>query len=399
MRCLLRSTLILLASAAAVSGDDASNAMDAHVQDMVAWLRNQGGHFNEKLQIRRADPSDPTSYYGVFATESIQSMEPLMNIPASSMIRTNIPPDYFSSEGEEAVLCDLTHVLLKELKLGEKSHFAPFVKYLLGQERGQIPATWTEPAKELLREVAYRNDLTDWIQTDFEQECIGPGNAFEQQALAMVIQRGWDSVLIPIYDMVNHVSNPEKLNTDNNSVYRADGLNVWASRAIEPGEEILASYDNCNDCDIIAEYWGTQELLRDFGFVEQYPRKFYLGEDTLVAIDMTVELDGETAMMHIDWRGYDSPSYEEIESMKEEYQRLQNLEHGGTLAERRHLMPEKEWNTIFQYHQALATALKYAILVAIDDLENAAEDDDLEDEVDGTFDNIDDLEKKSTDEL
>jgi hypothetical protein len=114
---------------------------------------------------------------------------------------------------------------------------------------------------------------------------------------------------------------------------------------------------------------------------------------------MTVELDGETAMMHIDWRGYDSPSYEEIESMKEEYQRLQNLEHGGTLAERRHLMPEKEWNTIFQYHQALATALKYAILVAIDDLENAAEDDDLEDEVDGTFDNIDDLEKKSTDEL
>jgi hypothetical protein len=198
---------LLLTLAAAVTGDAASNAMDAHVQDMVAWLRNQGGHFNEKLQIRHADPSDPTLCFVVFAAESIQSMEPLMSVPASSMILA-MQQECCSGAEHDAVLCDLTHVLLKELKLGEKLHFAPCVKCLLGQEMGQIPATWTEPAKQLLREIvspsANKHELTDWIELEFEHDdCVEPGNAFEQQALAMVVQRGWDNVLIPIYDMMN----------------------------------------------------------------------------------------------------------------------------------------------------------------------------------------------------
>jgi hypothetical protein len=112
MRRLLRSTLLLLASAAAVSGDAASNAMDAHVQDMVAWLRNQGGRVNEKIEIRRADPSDPTSYFGMFATETIQTMEPLLKVPASAMIRA-IQAEYDNEDEHAVVLCDLTHVLLK----------------------------------------------------------------------------------------------------------------------------------------------------------------------------------------------------------------------------------------------------------------------------------------------
>jgi hypothetical protein len=380
MRCFLHSTLLLLASVAAVSGDDASNAMDAHVQDMVAWLRNQGGHFNEKLQIRRADPSDPTSYFGVFATESIQHTEPLMHIPASSMIRSSIKPESNTWAEYQVILCDLTHVLMKELKLGEKSHFAPYVQYLLAQERGQIPATWTEPAKELLREVAFpfedEHQLTDWIETDFEDEdCIESGNAFEQQALALTVQRGWANILIPIYDMMNHINEPTRLNTDNNSVYSAKGLNVWASRTIEAGEELLLTYDNCGDCDNNPEETGTQELLRDFGFVELYPRRFNFGGEIPVAID-TDELDGET-MYFIDWLGRASPSYEQIEWMKEEHQRILNFDHEGTLAQSRDEMPENEWNTIFQYHQALVTALDSAIENAIYDF-NAVDDEDDE---------------------
>jgi hypothetical protein len=414
MMCLFRSTLLLLASVAAVSADAASNAMDAHVQDMVAWLRDQGGYFNEKLQIRRADPSDPTSYFGVFATESIPSMESLMSIPASSMIRT-IQQEYHSWEEEWDVLCDLTHVLLKELKLGEKSHFAPYVKYLLGQERGQIPATWTEPGKELLREVlsasTHKNHVTDWIEMDFEHEdwCIESGNAFEQQALAMVKQRGWDSVLIPIYDMINHVNDVEKLNTDNNSVYSAEGLRVWASKTIEAGEELFLTYDNCSDCGTTPDDWGTTELLRDFGFVELYPRQFYfLGEeeDILFAIDED-EHDGE-GLIYIDWfeNGGETPSYEQIAMMKEEYNRLQDLQHEGNLTERRQLMPEKEWNTIFQYHQALTSALEAAIQGASDDLEE--DPDDKDDNIDehNAYDEhneydacIENREKENIDEL
>ena len=94
-------------------------------------------------------------------------MEPLMTIPASAMIRSSIDP----CEHQHALICDLTHMLLKELKRGEKSHFAPDVKYLLGQDRGQIPVTWTEPANELLREIESPSsadneqlELTDWVE-------------------------------------------------------------------------------------------------------------------------------------------------------------------------------------------------------------------------------------------
>jgi hypothetical protein len=73
--------------------------------------------------------------------------------------------------------------------------------------------------------------------------------------------------------------------------------------------------------------------------------------------------------------------------MKEEYQRLQDLQHEGTLAERRHLMPEKEWNTVFQYHQALTAALEAAIQGAIDDLE----EDHFDDYIDNRENDVDEL--------
>jgi hypothetical protein len=247
---------------------------------------------------------------------------------------------------------------------------------------GQIPATWTEPAKQLLREIVFpsadKHELTDWIELEFEHGgCIEPGNAFEQQALAMVVQRGWDSVLIPIYDMMNHINDPEKLNTDNTSVYSTEGLRAWASRTIEAGEELFLTYDDCSDCNTVPESWGTTEILRDFGFVELHPRQFNLGgeeQQILVAVDVR-EHDGET-ITYIDWRGNGKgPSHEQIESMNEEYQRLLFLQHNGVLEERRHLMPEKEWSAIFQYHQALTAAFEAAIRVAIDDLEDADEDD------------------------
>ena len=408
------STLLLLAysSSTAASSDVASSALDAHVQEIVGWVRNQGGFFNDKLQIRRADPTDPTSYFGVFATEDIQPMEELMRIPESATIWAEKPDD--EPDGNK-LLCDLAHVLMKELKLGDKSDFAPFIKYLLEQERGQLPATWTEVGRELISELVAgpdRDDLkmTNWIKENFEDaSCIEPGNAFEQQAVALVVQRGWDNVLIPIYDMINHINDLRKLNTDNTSVYE-DGMNVWASRAIEAGEEIFASYDDCKDCGNIVEEWGTAEILRDFGFVEPYPHTFFFKEaEALFSVYKVTNYneDGEANhRLEISWID-ESPSGEDLDWMNEEYQRLQDLQYEATLANRRHLMPEKEWNTIFQYHQALTEALG----AAIDDLEDDDDDEDFhytedddtcyiidDDEDDDEDDNEDDDEDDDEDE-
>jgi hypothetical protein len=188
----------------------------------------------------------------------------------------------------------------------------------------------------------------------------------------MAVQRGWDSVLTPIYDMVNHVNDPEKLNADNNSVYSAEGLRVWASKTIEVGEELLLSYDKCVDC-----FNDRHELaLRDFGFVEPHPRKFnFAGEEQiLVAVDED-EHDGET-ITSVDWLGNgESPSHAQIAWMKEECQQLMDFQHDSVLEERRDLMPEKEWNIIFQCHKALAAALDSAIENAIYD-PNVVKDED-----------------------
>jgi hypothetical protein len=121
--------------------------------------------------------------------------------------------------------------------------------------------------------------------------------------------------------------------------------------------------------------------------VETYPpHTFYFrgaGEEALFYVEeVTNDEDREAHRLEGQWLGYESPRYEGIDWMKEEYQRLQDLQHEGTLAKRRHLIPEKEWNTIFQYHQALTAALDAAIPAAIADLEDVDEyvDEDYDDE-------------------
>ena len=72
--------------------------------------------------------------------------------------------------------------------------------------------------------------------------------------------------------MVNHDNG--QINTENTPISSESGIKVWASKPIKAGEEIFASYDRCLDCQDVANYWGTPEILRDFGFVERYPRRF-----------------------------------------------------------------------------------------------------------------------------
>jgi hypothetical protein len=118
--------------------------------------------------------------------------------------------------------------------------------------------------------------------------------------------------------------------------------------------------------------------------VEPYPHKFYFREtETMFHLhQITNKEDGEKHHLKVEWYGGKRPKYEGIKWMKEEYQRLQDLQHDGTLEKRRHLMPDKEWNTISQYHQVLTAALR----VAIDDL-----DDDVAINEDGDDDDDDDV--------
>eukprot|EP00957_Ditylum_brightwellii_P008684 659171-Ditylum_brightwellii.AAC.1 len=93
------------------------------------------------------------------------------------------------------------------MKLGSESEFAPYTEYIMTQQRGQLPATWSKAGKDALRAVAFQgSDIVDWITDRFgengENHCVSDKD--EEHAMALSVQRGYDSALIPIWDMFNH---------------------------------------------------------------------------------------------------------------------------------------------------------------------------------------------------
>merc|ERR1712008_317650 len=155
---------------------------------------------------------------------------------------------------------------MDEIKLGDESQYAPYIAYLKTQKPGQLPTNWSKDGKDLLRKVAIPgSSMVDWIDWNFKGSCIDTENektdnngiSFEEHMVEMTIQRCFDTALIPIWDMVNHDNG--RTNTENDSMYNADGLKVRAARNLDKGEEILASYDKCLDCNDVESVWGTPE--------------------------------------------------------------------------------------------------------------------------------------------
>jgi hypothetical protein len=384
MRWFLTSALLLLAlSANTVAASKVGDmARDQQLQDIIYWVRSEGGFFNDKLEIRRADPADPTSYYGIFAKETIQLNERIMTIESSSMMRHELGA--WASDDEKGpfqVLCSVTHMLLKELRLGVKSKYAPYINYLLEEEHGQIPATWSQAGKDMLVDVIDEGtegwngwNMTEWIKNSFEGKCIKEGDPFEIQALALAAQRGYHNLLIPLYDMVNHSNDKEAINVENTSI-DLDGMRVAASREIPAGQELLTTYKSFTDGDTVPNDWGTQEILCNYGFVEPYPRKFKLGLDHL---RFSVRENKQTEKLEVTWllgvnekidEEIDIPDAEDIDWMKQYRRILEGLLHGGTLEARRNVIPKREWNVIFEYLQAILTAVDSAIETLLHDLE------------------------------
>lgn len=77
---------------------------DDHIQSMINWLQSMNdGFFSPKIKIRRMDPNDPSSYYGLFATQDLREDELLLRIPPGDEIRIQIDdPTYYADD-----LCDL----------------------------------------------------------------------------------------------------------------------------------------------------------------------------------------------------------------------------------------------------------------------------------------------------
>lgn len=346
--------------------------------EVIQWIRSKpGGFVSDSVEVRRLDPADDASPLGVFAKADLEAKEMIMEVPRECYI--HVFDDARKDETMEALydnLCLLAGKTAKEMKLGDESEYGPYVKYLNRQSRNQIPAVWSKEAKDMLRDLLpEESDGVDWITDNF-QRCPGVNlnDPFDEHVIALTKQRSFDSAMIPFYDMVNHDNG--QINTENTSLSTDNGIKVRASKPIKKGEEIFASYDKCLDCSETSNYWGTPEILRDFGFIERYPRRFVEYEE-----DIWFELwEGAGGEIEVRWDDYGlsdeeiryyqsygylsgSPEEEGIEYLAEELRRIHALP-PNKIADCPANTPANECKTILQYKDAVTEAYTLAISAA-----------------------------------
>jgi spermidine synthase len=337
------------------------------IQDLIQWVIAKGGVFNRKMEIRRSNPRDPNSHLAMFAQDDIPENELLLEIPRSVLITAG------DDKGEYGGLwCPTVRNLIAELKKGDESEFAPYVKYLKRQPPGQLPSAWSDAGKDLLLELLAQNDDDDfndvrpadaigWIDNEWKQDCQGSDDAFEQHVAMLLVQRGWDDLAIPLFDMMSH-RNGRWHNTKSNSVHKkSTNIKVKASRDIKAGEEIYSSYNFCKDCANKAKgEYGTPEILRDYGFVENYPQRWFFGRRLSFEIDQIYDEDDmPTGEFTINWLDK-KPKKKAIRWLVKTLDHLNDFE-AMELESVDKDIPPGELTVIKAFHKALMNAIQMAL--------------------------------------
>lgn len=344
----------LVCSSTTAAAEEAIN----HGEALTAWIKEQNGYMHPSVSIHANS--------GMFATKDIEAGETLLKIPRTMLI---------TAEGTEDT-CDTARNLAREMKLGNDSKWAPFINYLNDQPVGQLPSAWSQEGKDLLNAiVGYELPPVDPPMTglSLEQECGGDDSDLHaHNAYMLVLQRGWDDLLIPYYDMLNH-RNGKWLNTEiHESVHSDNEIVIVASKHIPKDAEIYGTYDMCFDCGNRKESYGTPEMLRDYGFVEQYPQRwiFPFEDNPNVAFSLDQDSAGK---LHLTWLLPLKEAEFTIWVFRAHLERIEQVA-AEQLESAKETVPPQEYETIVQYYEALTTAMKSAIETA-----EAIHDDDIED--------------------
>jgi hypothetical protein len=192
-------------------------------------------------------------------------------------------------------------------------------------------------------------------------------DVLEASALAMTMRRAWGDKLVPVFDVIGH-RNGEHTNAHHTPVEQGpeqEGVRVYASRSLEPGEEVLITYNFCEECRNRRLEYGTPELFRDYGFVERLPQRwvfFFKSHDPIV-FDLEEQDENDKKKHLVRWSGqYRLPTEpEDVEFFTREAARLEALGKTPALTKNDRKLSDHEYATIVQYHQALLTALKVGV--------------------------------------
>jgi len=439
---LLSSSVIALLASTATTA--AAAAPVNHGKALRDWMVASGGFVHDGLEIKRSFGSaEDSPFYAIEAQRLLPQGTVLLKIPQSKLVKphdeiavgdrvygffegnyeeggmmatvTQIHDVEFDAQGkvvyqtydlkyvdgdeefevpadniDRHLNCATVKRLVEEMELGEASGFAPYINYLLSQPKGQLPPAWSPEGKELLNEVLGEIvsqqmaplppelELADRVEDVMMKTCELETDV-ELNFFHLLNQRGWDEVLIPVFDMMSH-GNGRLLNTDHGAVREGDMVIVKASRDIQKGEELYTTYNMCPDCENRYMGYGTPELMRDYGFVENFPQRWFFwpfGRAISFEMDQVLDIDGNVVPEEytLEWLE-GRPTHRMLVYFRNQLVRLQTLvkttlSHPPNFSDtvvagvadtnKAVTMPESEWNTIVQFTQATMLALTQAL--------------------------------------
>uniref|UniRef100_A0A7S1YJJ5 SET domain-containing protein n=1 Tax=Grammatophora oceanica TaxID=210454 RepID=A0A7S1YJJ5_9STRA len=369
------------------------NDEEDNIEPLITWLKQRNGAFSHKIEVRKIPAGSGSTRYGIFAKQDLVEDEELVVIPREAMLTAERRRRSTTSSGLQAsdttvpLWCDTVRALSKEMKLGSESNYSAYVEYLNAQPFDQIPTSWSDKGKELLLELLGQNqqdkrlhfppiDPVDFLEVEWEQFCKGSRDDMIERKAAILHQaRGWDEFMVPVFDMMSHRNGPRWLNTKSNSVIRDLGspsVNVTASRDIKAGEEIYNTYSHCIDCGNRKLNYGTPEILRDYGFVENYPQRWILTRTFRFEIDEVFEhdeahsnnIEHPTGALKIRWLSGGRPSNATMLVVHQHLERLRGADTAGSLFRTlaaSGVVPRNELDMILGYRRAAIVALEHAL--------------------------------------
>ncbi len=354
-----------------------------HHGDTVEWIRKNGGFVDSRQVVRLNDPENVNSGYGVFANQNIQKGELLLSVPWNCIIKSPWADFYeFADDIEDGSeydfddevfgydFCGLLNNVANEMRLGEQSFFAPYVRHLNLQPHGQLPEAWTDQAKKLLMQIKgadFYMNFQDRHVTDFvANNCPIPQmDDFITNVAMLITQRTEDDLMIPYYEIYNH-QNGYKLNTWMVKNWR-QSVDMYARYDIQKGQEIYNSYNFCNNCNnrIRSFDFGTMEIFNDYGFIERYPQRWILSPNFRFDLNYNDD-DDKFEVSLCPWCQQQS-NEETIQFLQKELERLESIhttfKHEKTINDYPGILPH-EWNLLWEFHQAFMVAITQGLNAA-----------------------------------
>ena len=275
MVILLCACTTVVASAFGVVNDAAvgeatssQNNARGDFDDLVQWMRNNGGRVDQRFGVGPFSYDDEGgSYRGGLALEDIAAGTEILFCPWTLVLGTeegntaNVPSDH----------CAILRKYAQEVAAGEGSFWYPYLS--MDDSLGtRIPLVWGESATKELQGLPPSSSneidrqqptLKDW----FCENCAG-GKSFEsldkptQQSLMAVITRAAGMRFMPIFDMLNHHNG--LMNVMSSAT--VDGNSLTTTRDIATGEEIFLSYRGGREL--------SSDMLRRYGFIEHWPQQW-----------------------------------------------------------------------------------------------------------------------------